>query len=63
MGPELGRGEGLGLELPAPAPDGWPGFAEFLGRAYLRYSFTKGTQQEAAFLVDTLDLQPGMRVL
>ena len=37
--------------------------AEHLGPAYLRYSFTKGTDQEVAFLVDALDLTPGMRVL
>jgi SAM-dependent methyltransferase len=43
--------------------DTWPAAAEHLGRAYLRYSFTKGTEQEVAFLVDSLNLQPGMRVL
>jgi SAM-dependent methyltransferase len=32
-------------------------------QAYLRYSFTRGTDQEVAFLIDVLDLQPGMRVL
>jgi SAM-dependent methyltransferase len=37
--------------------------AEFLGSAYLRNSFTKGTGQEVEFLVETLELQPGMRVL
>ena len=37
--------------------------AEFMGPAYLRYSFTKGTEQEVAFLAEALDLQPGMRVL
>jgi ubiquinone/menaquinone biosynthesis C-methylase UbiE len=31
--------------------------------AYLRYSFTKGTEQEVDFLVETLGLEPGMRVL
>ena len=31
--------------------------------AYLRYSFTKGTEQEVGFLVDALGLEPGMRVL
>ena len=31
--------------------------------AYLRYSFTKGTEQEVTFLIDELGLQPGMRVL
>ena len=37
--------------------------AEHLGAAYLRYSFTKGTAQEVAFVVDQLALRPGMRVL
>jgi SAM-dependent methyltransferase len=37
--------------------------ADHLGSAYLRYSFTKGTDQEVAFLVDALGLEPGMRVL
>lgn len=37
--------------------------ADHLGGAYLRYSFTKGTEQEVAFLVDTLGLAPGDRVL
>jgi ubiquinone/menaquinone biosynthesis C-methylase UbiE len=39
------------------------GIAEFLGPAYLRYSFTMGTVQECDFLVDVLGLTPGMRVL
>src|SRR6188472_115269 len=37
--------------------------ADHLGSAYLRYSFTKGTEQEVGFLVDALGLQEGMRVL
>ena len=37
--------------------------ADHLGSAYLRYSFTKGTAQEVALLVDVLGLEPGMRVL
>ena len=37
--------------------------ADHLGAAYLRYSFTKGTKQEVAFLVDALELAPGKRVL
>jgi SAM-dependent methyltransferase len=37
--------------------------AEFLGTAYLRNSFTKGTDQEVAFLVETFGLEPGTRVL
>ncbi|MSV57201.1 MAG: methyltransferase domain-containing protein [Actinobacteria bacterium] len=34
-----------------------------MGRAYLRYSFTKGTVQEIDFLMKHLDLKPGHRVL
>src|SRR5919106_857818 len=37
--------------------------ADHLGEAYLRYSFTKGTDQEVAFLADELGLVAGMRVL
>jgi SAM-dependent methyltransferase len=37
--------------------------AEFLGPAYLRNAFTKGTEQEVDFLVGVLGLEPGMRVL
>lgn len=37
--------------------------ADHLGEAYLRYSFTMGTDNEVAFLVEALGLEPGMRVL
>jgi SAM-dependent methyltransferase len=37
--------------------------AEHLGSAYLRYSFTYGTEQEVDFLVGELGLEPGDRVL
>lgn len=37
--------------------------ADHMGSAYLRYSFTRGTQNEVGFLVETLGLTPGMRVL
>jgi SAM-dependent methyltransferase len=44
--------------------DHWfEGLAEHLGPAYLRYSFTYGTEQEVEFLVRELGLGPGMRVL
>jgi SAM-dependent methyltransferase len=47
-----------------PPPHHWfEPVADHLGAAYLRYSFTKGTEQEVAFLVDALALVPGMRVL
>lgn len=37
--------------------------ANILGSAYLRYSFTKGTQHEVEFLLELLDLSAGSRVL
>lgn len=37
--------------------------ARFLGPAYLRNAFTKGTEQEVDFLVGALGLDPGSRVL
>jgi SAM-dependent methyltransferase len=37
--------------------------AAFVGPAYLRNAFTKGTVQEVDFLVDALALRPGMRLL
>ena len=37
--------------------------AAHAGEAYLRYSFTKGTEQEVGFLFEELGLRPGMRVL
>ena len=36
--------------------------AEYLGGAYLRYSFTKGTRQEVDAVVDALALSPASRV-
>ena len=60
MGRELGRGQEL---TSSDSADAWPAAGEFLGRAYLRYSFTKGTEQEVTFLIDALGIAPGMRVL
>jgi SAM-dependent methyltransferase len=37
--------------------------ADHMGVGYLRYSFTKGTEQEVAFLVEELGLREGHRVL
>jgi SAM-dependent methyltransferase len=37
--------------------------AERLGTSYLRYSFTKGTEQEVEFLEDLLKLPQGARIL
>lgn len=44
-------------------PHWFEALADHMGPAYLRYSFTKGTEQEVAFLVEVLGLEPGMRVL
>ncbi len=52
--------------MTAPEHPGVAYFAEVgdrLGENYLRYSFTKGTQQEVEFLLELLDLPPGSRVL
>lgn len=50
--------------MTAPPDDYWFGsLARFVGPAYLRNAFTKGTEQEIDFLWRALDLQPGMRVL
>ncbi len=37
--------------------------ADHMGDVYLRYAFTKGTQQEVDSIVSLLDLERGMRVL
>ncbi len=44
-------------------PHWFDAVADFLGTAYLRNAFTKGTEQEVDFLVEALALEPGMRVL
>jgi SAM-dependent methyltransferase len=44
-------------------PHWFEALADHLGPAYLRYSFTKGTEQEVAFLVDVLGLTAGALVL
>ncbi len=49
-----------------PAHPGTAYFREIgdaLGKAYLRYDFTKGTDQEVAFLDELLDLPAGARIL
>ncbi len=37
--------------------------ADHMQDTYLRYSFTKGTEQEVEFLVEALELEPEMRLL
>ena len=48
---------------PVPSGPWFNEIAEFLGPAYLRNAFTKGTEQEVGFLVDALGLDAGERVL
>jgi len=57
MGPDLGRRQGV------KEPHWFEALADFMGPAYLRYSFTKGTEQEVGFLVEALGLRAGDRVL
>lgn len=52
--------------MKGPEHPGDPYFApigDYLGESYLRYSFTKGTEQEIPFLLDVLGLKKGQRVL
>jgi SAM-dependent methyltransferase len=44
-------------------PHWFEALADHAGRAYLRYSFARGTEQEVDFLVDALGLGPGSLVL
>lgn len=46
-----------------PEPHWFEELADHMGPAYLRYSFTRGTCQEVAFLVDALGLSAGSTVL
>ena len=48
---------------PHPREPYFEAVGDLLGEAYLRYSFTKGTAQEVAFLLDLLQLPAGARVL
>jgi len=48
---------------PVPTGPWFNEIAKFLGPAYLRNAFTKGTEQEVEFLVDALGLDEGERVL
>lgn len=49
--------------MTARADDWFNPLAEFLGPAYLRNAFTKGTDQEVEFLWDALHLHAGQRLL
>lgn len=58
-----GAGHADGAPAATPGGHWFEEIADHLGPAYLRYSFTMGTEQEVDFLVSTLGLAPGMRVL
>lgn len=60
---EAPSGEATKEPLPLESEHWFEGVADHLGSAYLRYSFTKGTEQEVEFLVGALGLGPGTRVL
>lgn len=45
------------------SPHWFDSIASFVGPAYLRYSFTKGTKQEVGALIELLGLEPGERLL
>jgi SAM-dependent methyltransferase len=49
--------------MDVPEPGWFNELAAFLGSADLRNAFTKGPEQEVGFLVDALQLEPGMRLL
>ena len=51
------------MSKPHPGSPYFADVAQRLGRSYLRYSFTKGTDQEVGFLVELLRLPAGSRVL
>lgn len=57
MGNHVGRGE------VGESGHWFEALAAHMGPAYLRYSFTKGTEQEVGFLVEELGLAAGQRVL
>lgn len=61
--PDPQPGQHLGPDSD-PHLDHWfEPLADHMGEAYLKYSFTRGTKQEVAFLVEALDLSAGDRVL
>src|SRR5688500_1349384 len=58
-----GKTGGLGMGERSPPADWYKSLAAHLKGAYLRYSFTYGTEQEVQFLVEHLGLEPGQRIL
>ncbi len=64
-GGPIGSGSDGGLATGAHHISGreFEALASHTRQAYLRYSFTRGTEQEVSFLMAALALRPGMRVL
>lgn len=54
---------GAAPEAVSPPSHWFAPLADHLGAAYLRYSFTRGSEQETDALIDALGLEPGQRVL
>jgi SAM-dependent methyltransferase len=59
----VGRRQGLNAITDGADHHWFEAMADHLGPAYLRYSFTTGTEQEVDFLVEALGLVAGERVL
>lgn len=53
----------MSLSKPHPREPYFEAVGDLLGSSYLRYSFTKGTAQEVAFLLELLALDEDARVL
>ena len=51
------------MTKPHPGDPYFAAVGDALGENYLRYSFTKGTEQEVGFLLDVLGSKPGDRLL
>ena len=65
MGPSMTLEPSV-MEPPSPGSFGghwFEGLADVMGPSYLRYSFTKGTEQEVGFLAEALTLRPGDSML
>jgi SAM-dependent methyltransferase len=64
VGIDLGRSQGLTAAVPQRStPHFYERLAEIVGPGYLRYSFTRSTESEVAFVADALGLASGERVL
>lgn len=57
--------DGRPVEVPEPPPEGshYGPIGDFQGVEYDRNAFALGTEQEVGFLVEALQLEPGMRVI